>query len=35
MIKNIIATHKRQQQLNTWINSLIADAKISIKEESK
>jgi len=33
MIRKIIATHKREQQLNAWINRLIAEANISIKEE--
>lgn len=33
IIRKIIADHKRQQQFNSWINSLIANADISIKED--
>lgn len=33
MVRKIIATYKRQQQLNSWVNKLMADANISIKKE--
>lgn len=34
LIRDLISDHKRQQQLNRWINRLITTADISIKEES-
>ncbi len=34
MVRKIIATYKRQQHVNSWVNTLMADAKISIKKEN-
>lgn len=35
MARSIIARHKREQQLNNWINNLVSNADISINEDNK
>ncbi len=35
MVRSIIATHKREQKLYGWINTLVSDADISIHEDIK
>lgn len=35
MIINLIAMHKRQQQLNAWINRLVTNSEILIKEHKE
>ena len=35
MARELIADHKRQQQINSWINTLIANAKITIRKETE
>jgi len=32
-VQSVIASHKRGQQLNMWVNTLISDANISMKKE--
>ncbi len=34
MVQSIISTHKREQQLNSWINSLVSGADITIREDN-
>ena len=34
-IRSIIATHKREQKLYSWINGLVTDADISIHEDNR
>ena len=33
MVRTILTTHKREQQLNSWINRLVSNADISINED--
>lgn len=35
MVRSTITTHKREQQLNSWINKLVSNADISINEDNK
>ena len=35
MVRKIIADYKRQQKINSWINTLIANAKITIRKETE